>query len=53
VVAGLVQDGGMLADVAPDPEPVESLVLFGLIGLVCLVLVAAVVVVLLVLRRRR
>jgi hypothetical protein len=44
----------MLADVAPDPEPAETLVTFGLVGLVCLVLVAAIVtVVVLVLRRRR
>jgi hypothetical protein len=50
----LVQDGGMLADVAPDPEPAETVVTFGLVGLVCLVLVAAIVtVVVLVLRRRR
>lgn len=45
----------MLADVAPPgPSPAETAVSFGLIGLVCLVLVAAVVtVVVLVLRRRR
>jgi hypothetical protein len=45
----------MLADIAPDPEPTtDSILVFGLVGLVCLVLVAAAVtVVVLVLRRRR
>jgi hypothetical protein len=45
----------MLADIAPDPEPsTDSFLVFGLVGLVCLVLVAAAVtVVVLVLRRRR
>jgi hypothetical protein len=53
-LAGLGQDGGMLADIAPEPEPADTVVAVGLIGLVCLVLVAAVVlVVVLVLRRRR
>jgi len=43
------------ADIAPDPEPsTDSILVLGLVGLVCLVLVAAAVtVVLLVLRRRR
>jgi hypothetical protein len=53
-VVGLGHDGGMLADVAPEPDPADTVVAVGLIGLVCLVLVAAVVlVVVLVLRRRR
>ena len=47
--------GGMLADAAPEPEPIaETLLVAGLIGVVCLILVAAAVtVVVLVLRRRR
>jgi len=52
---GVRQDVGFLADNAPDPEPsTDSILVLGLVGLVCLVLVAAAVtVVVLVLRRRR
>jgi hypothetical protein len=43
-----------LADVAPDPEPSEVALTFGVLGLLCLLFVASVVlVVVLVLRRRR
>jgi hypothetical protein len=44
----------VLADVAPEPEPSEVALTFGLLGLLCLLFVAAiVVVVVLVVRRRR
>jgi hypothetical protein len=43
----------MLADVAPDPEPTDSLLVVGLIGVVLLVLVAAAVIVVFMVRRRR
>jgi hypothetical protein len=51
----LVHHGGMLADAAPEPELIaDNLLVAGLIGAVCLILVAAAVtVVVLVLRRRR
>ena len=45
---------GVLADVAPDPEPSEVALTFGLLGFLCLLFVGAiVVVVVLVLKRRR
>jgi hypothetical protein len=44
----------VLADVAPEPEPSEIALTFGLLGLLCLLFVGAIVlVVVLVLRRRR
>ena len=43
----------MLADVAPETTPTDTLLAVGLIGVVFLVLVAAAVVVVLMVRRRR
>lgn len=43
-----------LADLAPEPEPSELALTFGLLGLLCLLFVGSIVlVVVLVLRRRR
>lgn len=42
-----------LADIAPEPEPSDTALTFGLLGVLCLLFVAAIVVVVVLVLRRR
>jgi hypothetical protein len=46
-------DGGVLRDIAPEPEPSDVALTFGLLGVLCLLFVAAIVIVIVLVVKRR